>query len=525
MIKSAGTAALVWRNDKNQIIPGIAESVPTLDNGEARFVGEGPDRHLEVTYKMRKNVKWHDGTPVTSADVKFEWETIMNPDYPVIDRTLEKKVASIDTPDDYTVIVKYMSQKQAREAAEKGWMGLPKDEYEAFAGQEGPVTDPLYNRVAAVMPKHAYSRMPVKDLPKSEFARKPMGMGAYRLKDWVAGQSITLEANPDYFLGAPKIKTVVYKIVPDTNTILAQLEAGQVDYVSGDCFQPTAAPDLDRIAAKGVMKPYYVPAMKWEHLDMNLDHEFLKDIRVRKAIAHSIDRKAIVDRVLGGKVPLLHSWIMPDTPYYEPGVTRYEYNRDLARQLLAEAGFKAGPDGIMAKDGKPLRLLLQTTAGNKARELTTQVIQQHLKEIGIAVDLDYLPAKNLFAAEGKGPITGRTFQMVLFAFTTGDDPGGMESYHSSNIPSERNQYSGQNISGWRNAKADELLVKATSSLSEKERKAAYSELQKLFAEDLPSLPMYQYPIITVAKASLKNFKPTPTLTPPTWNIHEWELER
>jgi len=521
--QNTGTACLVLRNDKNEIIPNIAESVPTLENGGAKFVGEGEDKHLEVTFKLRKDVKWQDGQPVTSADVRFWWETMMDPDFGVASRDDEIKLADVATPDDYTVVFKLLSQKQARAAAQNGYMKLPKEEYAQFAQQEGPVTIPLYNRYGAVMPKHAYGSIPAKDLAKSEFARKPIGMGPYILKDWVAGQSITLEANPNYFKGAPKIKTVVFKFVPDTNTILAQLQTGQVDVVTEDAFQATAIPDLDRIGAQGLVKPYYIPAQVWEHVDLNLDNEFLKDVNVRKAIIYGIDRKSIVDNINYGKVPVIHTWITPDNMFYEDNVTKYEYNKDKAKQLLADAGFKPGPDGIMVKDGKPLKLLLQTTAGNKARELTTQIIQQNLKDIGIAVDLDYMPSKNFFATEGQGPLNARTFQMALYAWVSNDDPGGMDIYHSKNIPSKQNNFSGQNFPGWRNPKADAALATANSELEMAKRKAAYSEHQKLFAEDVPVVPLFQRLNISVAKTALKNFKPTPTQTAPTWNIQEWEL--
>ncbi|MDA8188756.1 MAG: ABC transporter substrate-binding protein, partial [Dehalococcoidales bacterium] len=133
--QNSGTAALVWRDDKNEIIPGIAESVPTFDNGGAKFVGEGADKHLEVTFKLRKNVKWHDGTQVTSKDVKFEWEVVMNPDFPIADRSQYQKIQSVETPDDYTVIFKFMSQNQAREAAKTGGLLKEPKEYADYKNQ------------------------------------------------------------------------------------------------------------------------------------------------------------------------------------------------------------------------------------------------------------------------------------------------------------------------------------------------------------------------------------------------------
>lgn len=521
--QNSGTASLVWRNDKNEIIPGIAESVPTVDNGGARFVGEGEDEYLEVAFKLRKNVKWHDGTPVTAKDVKFNWETIMDPSFPISDRSQEQKIQDIDTPDDYTVVLKYMSQKQARQAAATGGKLKDPSLYTEFANQEGPVLEPLYNRVAAVIPQHLFSKVPVAELTKSEYARKPIGMGAYKLKEWVAGQSITLEANPDFFLGAPRIKTVTFKIIPDTNAIIGQLQTGELDVVTEDALQLANAPDFDRIEAAGAVKFIYTPAAAWEHVDMNLTNEFLKDINVRKAIAHGTDRRSIVEKVFFNKTQVIHSWIMPTNWAYSNDITKYEYSKDKAREFLETAGFKPGADGIMVKDGRQLKLKLQTTAGNKPRELTSQIIQQNLKDIGIAVELDFMPSTILFATEGKGPIINGTFELALYGWVQEDDPSGISLYHSKAIPTAENNWSGQNHPRWKNARNDELLIRANSSLSEKERKPVYAEQQKLFAEDVPVLPLYQKANVTAMKAKLQNFKPTPTNTPPTWNVHEWIL--
>ncbi|MBI2953226.1 MAG: peptide ABC transporter substrate-binding protein [Chloroflexi bacterium] len=519
---NGGVASLVWRNDKNEAIPGIAESVPTLDNGGAKYVGDGTDRHLEVTFKLRKDVKWHDGTPVTAKDVKFDWEMTMNPDFAVPDRSQAQKIQEVATPDDYTVVFKFMSEKQAREAAKSGGRLKDPKQYADYANQSGPVTDPLYYRYGAVMPQHLYSKIAAKDLVKSEYARKPVGMGAYKMKEWVAGQSITLDANPDFFLGAPKIKTVVFKIVQNTDAIIAQLKTGEIDVVTEAPLQLDNIDVFNAIAAAGAIKFNYVPAMSWEHLEMNAENRFLKDANVRKAIAYAIDRQGIVDKLLFGKTRAINSWILPNSWAYSDGVTRYDYNKDKAKQLLQQAGFKAGADGIMTSGSVPLKLKLITTAGNTLRERTSQIMQQNLKEVGIAVDLEFMPSKNFFAGGGAGPLIGGTYDLALFGGTAGDDPGGLE-YHSKNIPSSGNNWQGQNVARWKNSKNDEFLTKANASLSQKERKALYAEQQRVFSDELPILPLYQRVNITATKAELQNFKPTPTNTPVTWNIHEWAL--
>jgi peptide/nickel transport system substrate-binding protein len=199
------------------------------------------------------------------------------------------------------------------------------------------------------------------------------------------------------------------------------------------------------------------------------------------------------------------------------------YNPQKAKDLLKTAGYTAGADGMLSKGGNLLRLKLQTTAGNKMRELTTQIIQQNLKAVGITVDLDPLPSKNFFATDGNGPLSDGTYEMAIYAWISGDDPGGADLYHSKNVPTKDNAYQGQNYPHWRNAQNDDLLTKANASLDQNQRKPFYAQEQKIFSDELPTLPLFQRVNIAAAKAKLQNFKPTPTNTAPTWNIHEWIL--
>ncbi|MEI8222033.1 MAG: ABC transporter substrate-binding protein, partial [bacterium] len=162
---------LTRRNDLNDWVPWLAETVPTLENGGARYVGDGADKRLQVTFTMRKDVKWSDGKAVTSADVKFAWELIMNPDYSVPDRSTQQKLATVETPDDYTVVANFMSESEAKEAAANGRGGLPAKAYADFASQSGPVLDPgYYKAYLPAFPKHVLQPLLEKvgaaDLPK-----------------------------------------------------------------------------------------------------------------------------------------------------------------------------------------------------------------------------------------------------------------------------------------------------------------------------------------------------------------------
>lgn len=517
---------LVIRDDKNEYVAWGAESVPTLDNGGARFVGEGPDRFLEITYKIKRDLKWHDGNPVTSADVKFSIELMQNPDFPALQRKLALKVHQVRTPDDKTAVVEFLSERQAREAASTGGKYQRPDFYVGFEKQVGPVIDPLFFMVGdagnqRLFPAHILSKIDPKDMEKSDFARRPVGNGPYKFKDWVPGQHIVVEAAGTSVFGPPNIQTVVFRLMADSTAILNALAAGEGHATTQGALDLDQSPELDQLAKQGKIQPYHIPATGWEHLDFNLDHEFLGDKNVRKAIAHAIDRQAMVDNLLYGKSQVMHSWIAP--PHWaidESAMVTYQYDLAKAKDLLAAAGFTPGPDGILQKGGKPFQIKLQTTTA-KIRQAVAPVVQANLKDVGIAVELDFIPGFGLFDREG--PLVKRTFETALYRWSSDPDPDPTAIYHSQFIPTEANNWAGSNIPGWRNREADELMMKAASTLSRKDRKPMYGRLLSLWTDELPTLPLFQTVNVSAASPNLRNFKPTPTNTPETWNLHEWML--
>ena len=521
---------LTRRNDQNAWEPFLAESVPTLENGGATYVGDGADKRLQVTFKLRKDVKWSDGKQVTSADFKFGLDLILNPDYPVPGRDTQQKVASLDTPDDYTVVANFLTENEAKDAAANGRGGLPAKAFADFASQSGPVLDPgYYKDYLYAFPKHVLQpildKVGAAELGKHEINRKPLGIGPFKVTEWAEGQYIALDAVPTFFLGAPKIQQVIVKIVTDTNAILAQLATGEIDVVTEDALSEFAAPELDKIASQKVVRAFYTPGATWEHVDLNLDNEHLANLSVRKAIAHAINRQQLVDKVLNGKTKVIHSWAPEWRWDFFPDIPKYDYSPDKAKALLKEAGYAPGPDGILAKGGKKLSLKYGTTAGNQARLLVTQLVQADLKAVGIEINLEYVPSSEWFASgENPGPLWGRRFELGEYAWVGGDDPLGAKNLYSTNgIPSKTNSYVGQNFPGWSNPRNDELLNESENTLDQARRVELYYEQQKIWAEAVPVITLYARANVTAAKRTIANFKPTPTNTPPTWNIYEWDI--
>jgi len=521
---------LVRENDKPEFIAWGAESKPTIQNKGATFVGTGTDKHLEVTFKIRPQ-KWHDGQAVTAADARFGWENLfLNPKFPANSRDAAEKLWDLTVVDSKTLVAKFMSEAQALQAA-KGQHPIMKDpkeftDYKDWAGK-GPVVDPLYFLFGDwLYPKHILSSLKPEEMAKSDFANKPVYNGPYKFKEWIKGQTITLTANPDYFQGAPKIKNMVFKFVKDASVMIAALRAGELDVATQIGLDLDNKPELDPLQDRFTIS--YIPGTKWEHIDFNLrSGQPTADPHVRKAVAYAINRKAIVDNLLFGKSQIANAFIPDWHPYYKPNsskVVTYKYDPAMAEKELKDAGYVKGADGVYAKDGKKLTLKFQTTDAT-LRKLTGELIRKDLEKVGIKPDVEYLIARTFFAGAGKGPLSNGTFQLGMYTWLSAFDPDSEGLYLGSHTPTQQNGYSGQNFPAY--SGADSLIQKADLTaeivVNEPERIKVYGDILRQWTTDLPVLPLFLRVSPMVARKELKNWRPTKTSAPETWNCFEWEL--
>ncbi len=503
IVEEAIDDSLVQRNEKNEYVPQIAKSVPTIENGGAKLTGSGANAQLTVTYQLRDDVTWHDGEKFTADDVIAGYNLLKNPNFKTPSAFVYRdQLASVKKNGDYEVVFTY----------KKGEL------------------DPTYYIVGNIgIPSHITNKVdPAKwDDPKANpLVNKPVGTGPYRFVSQNP-ERVVLQSYDKYFLGTPKTKNVIFRIIPDTQALLSQLQAGELNASTEDAHQINQFEDLKALEGRGV-KTYTVPAATWEHIDLNLSVPVLQDKRVRQALMYGIDRKTITEQILFGQTQPLNSWLTPTNwAYTEKGLNKYEYNPEKAGQLLDQAGLKLDEEqGVRVFKGQPVTLELMTTAGNELRAQTTQLIQQNLSDLGLLVSLSYQPAAIYFGDPPDAPLAGRKYQMGLYAWVSGDDPAGFELYHSSQIPSKENNYTGQNYPGWKNERNDQLLKQANQrEITREKRLPLYAEQQKIFNEELPVLPLYQRVNISTAANGLQNWKPTPTNTPPTWNAHEWVLNK
>jgi peptide/nickel transport system substrate-binding protein len=399
---------------------------------------------LEWTFKLRDAVKWHDGKPFTAADVKFTYDAIANPKVTSYLRSNLAGIAATEVVDALTV----------RFRLQEPIASLPE----------------LLGYLNFIVPKHV---LEAQDLNKPEaIMRAPVGTGPFRFKEQALGSHVVVTANPGYFLGKPHVDTIVFKVIPDVNTQVSQLLAGELDYAG--LTPATSAPveGNPRVQLSTADPTMYLYLALWNK------HPVFSDKRVRQAVAYAIDREAILKNVYrgtGAKVAVGPVYPMLKT-YFNPKVKRYDHDLERARALLREAGWTPGADGVLQQGGKKLSFELLVDRGNPTREQITIMIQQQLKAIGADPRL----VMQEFAQVGSRSQTGR-FEALVHWWVTPPTPD-VYSYFACNARS--------NKWGSCNAELDRLLKEGRATTDVRRRKAVYDTVQELIAEDVPTVFLF-----------------------------------
>lgn len=487
----------VQRDNNWKIFAQGVESVPSLKNGTWKIQGE----KMTLVWKVKPR-NWHDGKPVTCGDYVFVHTVARNEQVPVIVRDLTTRISSI------------VCTKGA------GGMDITVNWKERFAFANLSITE------YGALPRHAlerhYRANPAKlnEAPFGNAPRLTIGDGAYRLIEWRKGSSLTVESVGDHrILGTPKIRRITWRFIPDTNALVANMLSGAIDAIGTIGITLDQALQLERQAGDRI-NVFFEPALLWEHIDANLDNPQLQDVRVRRALLHGINRDQIVQQLFSGKQPVAHSYLPPKHPGFTDNVQKYAYDPAQARALLQEAGFTAGPDGVMRNAaGQRLSLEMSTTAGVRSREQVEQIVQQNLREIGVEMTIQNFPARVLF-----GDFTGRRkFKgLVMYAWGLAPTSDCDQLYTSDAIPNDANGWAGQNYPGYKNADMDRVCKEASREIDEGKRNRLLHESQRMFARDLPALPLYFRVTVAAAKKGLQNFTAISLAgTYETWNVHRW----
>jgi peptide/nickel transport system substrate-binding protein len=439
---------------------------------------------LNLTFKLRKNVKWHDGKPFTAEDVLFTYKAMMNPKTPTAYRDDFEPVKDVQVLDPYTVRVLY-SQPFAKAVSSWGQAMLPKHLLEKYV-EEGKL----------------------REAPQ---VAMPVGTGPYRFQEAKTGEKVVLVANKDYYVGGrPYLGRIVYRIIPSQATIFLEAKAKGVDMTRLTAIQ--FARQTDYPGFKKDFDKYRYADNRYTYLGFNLKDPRFADRRVRQAFAYAINKQELIDGVSMGLAREATGPYRPGTWAYTDKVKRYPYDPAKAKQLLAAAGWtERNGDGILRnKDGQPFSFTIRTNQGNDERKKVAEIIQERLKEIGVQTDIQTIE----WAAFLKEYIRQKRFEAIVLGWGTGTDPDQYPVWHSSQSGPEQ-----LNAVSYANPEVDALLEKGRASCNQKERVATYHRIQEILAEDQPYVFLYFQDTLWAVSSRVRGIKPEPAGI--LYNFTDW----
>jgi len=468
-------------DDRNQLVPELATTVPTLANGGISRDG------LAITYHLRRGVTWQDGAPFSADDVAFSWHAVMNPDNNIQTRTGYDIVTSVDEPDKYTVVV-HLKRRFA------------------------PFVQTFFTMSSApipVLPKHLLAQYP--NINRLAYNSKPIGTGPFILQQWHRGEMLRMVANPHYWRGAPKLREVDFETIPDENTIATTMQSHAIDlwYNAGASLYPVAS----KIPATHVVLN---PFTQYSFIGLNTTRGALRDVRVRRALAYATDRKTLIDRLTYG-VQVLGEGDQPAFSWaHDPKLRSLPFDPARARALLDEAGWHAGANGIRMKDGVPLRLEVATTTGGSVGARLAVLLQSAYRTVGIDLQVKPYVAAMMFAGyQNGGILQSGKFDLEFSSWVNGIDPDDSTNVTCAAIPPN-----GQNITRFCDPAIDAAEKVAMTSYDQATRARAYATVQEELVKNVPWITSWFFRQFDIVSDDVHGFKPAHAVTP-FWN--PWEL--
>jgi peptide/nickel transport system substrate-binding protein len=467
--------SLLELDQKLNVRPLLAESWEVSKDG------------LTYTFKLKKGVKWHDGKPFTARDVAFTFYSVLDPKVTTPHRAYFD--ALVGFPE-------LTSKEGARKPEE-----LPVRPIEVVDDHtvrfrlrypSGAFLAVLVNPRAGIIPEHLLRNA---DLNTADFNRKPVGTGPFKLVEWRRGERLVMEANDAYHGGRPALDRLIFRIIPDAVVLLQELRAGGVDFIENPPLT-----EMARLKQTPGLKVIVADNTSYTYLGWREDLVPFTDVRVRRALNHAIDVPSIVREVLQGYAAVATGQFPPGSWAFDPSVKPYAYDPGRAKALLAEAGYKPGPDGVLVKDGKRLSFTVRHDQANQTVKDTAVIVQEYLKRVGVEAQLEALDwptfVKKLFASD---------FEAIVVNWTNHHDPDpfAYTIWHSS-------QWKGRNFAHYRNPRVDEALEAARRSTAQSERKKHYAEFSKLLMEDAPYVFLYFPQQVYVTRQGYDGFVPVPT---------------
>jgi peptide/nickel transport system substrate-binding protein len=447
-LMSALTMAWLVRYDHaNRPVPELATAVPSKANG-----GVSPDG-TTITYHLRRDAKWSDGMPFTAADVKFSVDVVRNPANNEQTHQGFDEIRTVETPDPYTVVFKL----------QRPYSGF----YVTFFSSGGASP--------CVLPQHLLKGLStINDAPYNAL---PVGIGPFKYAAWHRASDVELVADPLYFGRKPKLQRVVFKVIPDRNTVLTQLTTHEIDL-----WAVVPAAFYERARSLAGVTAFKQPSYAYNHIDLEMEHGALRDVAVRRALRLATDRATIIDKVRHGVGILQETPFGPGHPFHID-VPRVPYDVAAANRMLDASGWRRGADGIRAKNGDRLDFTFAIGTGLPDTDQIMELIRLSWQQIGARFDVKRYPSPLYFApAQTGGIIYGGKYDLAIYAWYTAPDGDLRNQFASDRIPPI-----GQNIPRFRDAATDRALTRFVESYDAAEQRAAMRTVQERLVSEVPTI--------------------------------------
>jgi len=457
-------------------VPDALREVPTVANGDVSHDG------LTLKYKLRRNMTWQDGRPLSCEDLRFTWQAVMNPHNNVASTDGYSDIRSIDCSNPYVATI-HMKKPSA----------LYLQQLWSAAGS------------VPILPAHILARYndDKGSFNTAPYNALPIGSGPFKVVAWKRGQEVRVAANQDFYLGAPRLHEVVFKILPAENVTMP-LQVHDVDMLLGSAI------DWPRFAALAADRRNGFIARRdeefaWTHIDFNLKRPIAADRNVRVALAYATDRKGIIAKLLHGLPIPAETDQSPRLSWaYTNDVTRHPYDPQRARAILDADGWKAGADGIRVKNGQRMELSFSACAEYKGEVAVQTLVQSQWREVGVDAEIKNY-SHNLFFDDSPADILqGGHYDVAIQSSTSGPDPDHSALYSGNNLAPR-----GQNTLQWRNPVATAAMNDALQTVDRQRRKRDYVIAQQQLTRDVPTIVIGFLREPLVYSADLRGFDPSP----------------
>ncbi len=468
---------------------------------------------MVVTFRMLPNLLWSDGTPLTATDSVYAFKLASDPATPG-SKYLTDRTKSYDAGGDKTTIQ---------------WWGLP------------GFLDPTYrDNFWSPLPEHLWGEMKAADLALADIAKRPaLGWGSYTLAEWAKGQYIRLEKNPNYFRavkGFPKFDTLIFRFMKDAEAGISAMIAGQCDLLDTSLRLDGQMDLLTQLEQNNQARTVVSTTPLIERLDFGIQQasgkrpNLFSDVRTRQGIASCLDRPKVVNMVLTGLTVIPNSFVPAKHPLYNDLVVKYPFDPNKGMLLLGQAGWvdtdnnpatpRISQRVTGVPDGTPLVINYWTTSALQRRQVS-EILSQSLLQCGVQVNVEYYDQNDFYAAGSAGPLFGRQFDLAEYAIGVNGTQPPCSWFLSSEIPTKENNWVGVNVSAYSNPDYDAACKRAMRILPDKpEQKDAFAQVQVIFANDLPSVPLYQRIKVAATRKDLCNLSLDAFSLNDLWNIEE-----